>query len=160
MSGVVVRMPRSKRSQARVLALQALCAYESGGDAFDAELERFLRDAANYGDLRWAGPPSPEILKLAKDLARGAWHSRARADELLGESVPGWSVQRMSPVDRNILRLGLYELLERPGTPPAVVINEAIELARDFGGSDSPKFVNGVLDGIRRKLDAAGAEEA
>ena len=153
-------MSRSKRSQARVLALQALCAYESCGDAFDADLELFLRDSVNFADLGWDGPPPLEILTLAKDLARRAWGNRGRADELLSESVPGWSVQRMAPVDRNILRLGLHELLECPDTPPVVVINEAIELARGFGGEDSPKFVNGVLDGIRRKLDGTGAEEA
>lgn len=140
--------------------MQALCAYESVGDAFDAELEQFLRDSVNFADLGWDGPPSAEILKLAKNLAREAWRNHARADELLRESVPGWSVKRMAPVDRNVLRLGLHELLECPDTPPVVVINEAIELARTFGGEDSPKFVNGVLDGIRRKLDGAGAEEA
>ena len=58
----------------------------------------------------------------------------------------------MTPVDRNVLRLGLYELLEHPETPPQVVINEAIELARRFGDADSPAFVNGVLDAIRRSV--------
>ncbi len=92
------------------------------------------------------------MVTFARQLARGAWEQRERADTLLRDTVPDWSVGRMQPVDRNILRIGLYELLECPETPFAVVINEAVELARQFGGADSPGFVNGVLDGLRKRL--------
>ncbi len=66
----------------------------------------------------------------------------------------------MSPIDRNILRMGLHELLEHPETPPEVVIDEAIELARQFGGEDSPAFVNGVLDAARKHLQIPARRDA
>jgi len=147
-------MSLRKRAYSRMLALQAVCLYDSLGESFADDLDTFLHDAVNYGDLGWKQPPEPELLSFARALATGAWEHRARCDELLATYVPGWSVSRMQPVDRNILRLGLYELLECPETPHQVVINEAVELARRFGGSESPAFVNGVLDGVRRELAA------
>ncbi len=150
-------MPLDQRSQARVLALQALCLVDSLGDEFLAELDRFLRDPVNFHDLGWPRAPRDRVFTVAGELARGAWRERARSEQLLAEHVPGWSVERMQPVDRNILRLGLYELLEQPQTPHAVLINEAVELARQFGGAESAGFVNGVLDGVRKALDNFGA---
>jgi transcription antitermination protein NusB len=143
-----------ERSQARALALQALCAFDSLGDGFLQQLDTFLRDTVNYVDLGWNPPPGPGLLPLARRLATGAWHFRNRADELLTQHVADWSVSRMPPVDRNILRLGLYELLEEPETPHQIVLNDAVELSKQFGGAETPAFVNGVLDGLRRKLDA------
>lgn len=146
-------MPVRERSQARVLALQALCLFDALGDSFTGQLDAFLADAVNQTDLGWTRPPGPKLLAFAKRLTLEAWQHHGRADELLRTHVAGWSVERMQPVDRSILRLGLYELLECPETPPAVAINEAVELARRFGGNESPGFVNGVLDGLRRELD-------
>ena len=145
-------MPLKERSQARVLALQALCLFDALGEAFAGELDAFLRDTLNHADLGWRRRPRERTTAFARDLANGAWQHRARCDELLRRHVPDWSIERMQPVDRNILRLGLYELLECPDTPYQVVINEAVELARQFGGTESPGFVNGVLDGVRRAL--------
>jgi transcription antitermination protein NusB len=153
----VAAMPQDERSKARILALQALCLFDALGDRFSSELDKFLGDPLTYTDLGWKRRPRPELISLARSLAAGAWRHRMRCDELLAENVLGWSVGRMQPVDRSILRLGLYELLEAPETPAAVVINEAIELARTFGGADSPAFVNGVLDGVRRRV--AGENE-
>ncbi len=147
-------MSLRKRSHSRMLALQAVCLFDSLGESFGDDLDTFVRDTVNYADLGWKQPPEPELLSFARALARGAWQHRIRCDELLAKYVPGWSVSRMQPVDRNILRLGLYELLECPETPHQVVINEAVELARHFGGTESPAFVNGVLDGVRRELAA------
>lgn len=135
-----------------MLALQALCLFDAVGDTFAARLDVFLRDRANYIDLGWKRGLADDLVEMARRLTQGTWQHRAEYDALLTEHVVGWSVQRMQPVDRNILRLGLYELQECADTPPAVVLNEAIELARLFGGADSPGFVNGVLDGLRRKL--------
>ncbi len=140
-----------------MLALQALCVYETVGEAFDADLSGFLRDESNYEDLAWDEPVDNDTLARARRLAQGTWHKRNEIDGLLSGYVEGWSLQRMQPVDRNILRLGMYELLEERNTPFQVVINEAIELARHFGGAESPAFVNGVLDGLRRKIEAERA---
>ena len=153
-------MPQDERSKARVLAIQALCMFDALGERFGDELDKFLGDPLTYADLGWKRRPRPKLLGLARSLATGTWQHRTRCDELLTEHVSGWSIDRMQPVDRSILRLGLYELLECPDTPAAVVINEAIELAREFGGADSPAFVNGVLDGVRRKLDAKSPNPA
>lgn len=150
--------PRTQRSRARILALQALCALDALGEEFESELDEFLRDAENYDDLGWLRAPKASVLGFARELATGARRQRERCDALLLQSVTDWSLERMQPVDRNILRLGLYELLEQPGTPYPVVINEAIELARLFGGAESAAFVNGVLDAVRRKLEVAARE--
>ncbi len=143
-----------------MLALQALCAFDVQGDAFAAALGEFLNDPVNFVDLGWRGRCEPEVVSLAREFAEGAWAHHAQCDALISRHVTDWSLERLQPVDRNIIRLGLYELLEMPGTPPAVVINEAVELARIFGGTDSPAFVNGVLDGLRREILAASAPPA
>ncbi len=73
------------------------------------------------------------------------------------ENLENWRLERLAIVDRNILRLAVYEFLHETGTPPIVVIDEAIEVARRFGGEDSWQFTNGILDAVRKKLEAAGA---
>jgi N utilization substance protein B len=142
-----------------MLALQALCAFEAVGERFGEQLERFLHDEQVLADLAIDPPLSETLLRFAADLARQAWAQRGLLDEKLSRTAAHWSLARMTPVDRNVLRLGLHELLEHPETPPQVVINEAIELARQFGDADSPAFVNGVLDAIRR-VTAEAAERA
>lgn len=146
------------RTQARRLALQALCVYEALGDAFASQLNEFLRDEVVLDDLGIECPPQAELLTFARELANGAWAHKPAYDELLNRTVTHWRVNRMPPVDRNVLRIGLFELLGQRATPPAIVINEAVELARQFGDKDSPSFVNGVLDAIRR--GAAPAQPA
>jgi N utilization substance protein B len=139
-----------------MLALQALCALEAVGDEFLARLDEFLCDDEVLADLEVPEPPDGEVTEFARQLATGAWAQRRRLDRKLAETSAHWSVDRMTPVDRNVLRMGLYELLEIPENPPQVVINEAIELARRFGDMDSPAFVNGVLDATRRACAAGG----
>lgn len=149
------RTPRfafSKRSQARMLALQALCAYDGVGDDFDLQLEEFVRDTVAHRDLPLAESPPPDALAFAKHLARATWKDRERLDGWIARAAPDWSVQRLTPVDRNLLRLGAYELFEEPDTPPEVVINEIVELAKLFSDADGPGFVNGKLDALRREL--------
>ncbi len=148
-------MKSADRTRARVLALQALCLFDALGEAFEGELSDFLRDPVNYHDLGWEEYPGPPAVAWARNLASGAWHDRLEIDRMLTQNVPDWAIQRMQPVDRNILRLGLHELRAHPETPFRIVLNEAIELGKRFGGQDSPGFVNGVLDGIRKRLDAA-----
>lgn len=145
------------RTQARRLALQALCVYDALGDAFAEQLNAFMRDELVLEDLGIDSPPQPEMLTFARELANGAWANKPAYDDLLNRTVTHWRVNRMPPVDRNILRLGLFELLGRRDTPAPIVINEAVELARQFGDKDSTAFVNGVLDAIRRETPATAA---
>ncbi len=146
-------MPWRRRSAARALALQALCAYDALGADFDPQLGEFLNDPEVHADLAIPSPLSAEARRFAERLARGAWQQRDELDRWIGRASQHWSISRMTPVDRNILRLGLYELLCHPETPPQVVLNEAVELAKRFGDANSPAFVNGVLDAVRRLID-------
>ncbi len=145
------------RTLARQLALQALCVFDAVGADFELRLSEFLRDPENHTDLDVATVPVDEEIGFAAALARGTWIGRERYDELLRASLTDWSLSRVSPVDRNILRMTLHEWLEPPNTGFAIVINEAVELAKRFGGADSPRFVNGVLDGVRRQVEKSQA---
>jgi putative hydrolase of the HAD superfamily len=97
-------------------------------------------------------------VELAAELARGVAAHRARVDEVIARRVaPKWSLSRLAALDRAVLRLGTYELMERHDRPQAVVINEAVVLARRYGGDQSPKFVNGVLSAVAAEYRGAGA---
>lgn len=144
-------IPRG-RSRARVLALQALCVHEAVGERFAEELTAFLHDPKTYADLGLHRAPSADVLTFARWLVEGTWRERQRCDEILSEIAIEWSLTRMPPVDRNLLRLGVFELLEESATPAEVIIDEAIELARIFAAEESPGFINGVLDKARQRL--------
>lgn len=144
-----------QRSQGRVLALQALCVFDALGDDFLPELDAFIRDSRGHVETGLELPVRPDAQRFARVLAEGAWKRRAAYDERLAACVKDWSVGRMSHVDRNILRLGLHELLDTPDTAPQIIINEAVELAHRFGDANSPAFVNGVLDAVRREAGIA-----
>jgi N utilization substance protein B len=92
-----------------------------------------------------------ETRAMAERLATGAHTHREAVDEAITAAARNWRFDRIASVDKNILRLGAYELMLEPETPAAVVIDEAVEMAKRFGEADSPAFVNGVLDAIRRK---------
>jgi N utilization substance protein B len=97
-------------------------------------------------------PPVP----LAVELVRGVAAHREDIDERLGRLVaPRWSLERLAAVDRAVLRIGSYELAEEPERSPAVIINEAVVLARRFGTDDSPRFVNGVLAAVATEVRPA-----
>ena len=127
------------RSKARKRALDVL--YESelrGSDALRTVGER----------LAQADPPVPEY---AVELVEGVQAHRERIDELLGTyAAPDWPLDRMPAVDRNVLRIGAYELLFRDDVPDAVAIDEAVALAKNLSTSESPAFVNGVLGQLLR----------
>jgi transcription antitermination protein NusB len=121
------------RSKARKRALDLL--YEAdlrGSDPIGLLADRVAR----------ADPPVPEY---AASLVEGVSAHRARIDEIIASYAEGWTVPRMPPVDRAILRLALYELLWRDDVPDAVAIDEAVELAKALSTEESPRFVNGVL---------------
>ncbi len=94
----------------------------------------------------------PGTEDFARALFEGAVSEVETLDRLVGEHAEHWRLERLAAVDRNLLRIAIYELLHFPGTPPAVVINEALEIARRFSDRDSVDFVNGVLDAIRKSL--------
>ncbi len=91
---------------------------------------------------------------LAWEWTNGAWEHLERCDELIGGSTIRWQFSRLSPVDRSILRLAVYQLIHCSDIPPKVVINEAIEMAKKFSTEKSGPFVNGVLDAVLKKLRA------
>jgi len=135
----------SSRREIRELALQALYQYDARGEADLSQIERSVLDA-----------PGPEAVKRqALEVARGAWSTHADADALTSEFSPEWPTHRQPPVDRSILRLGYYEIAHGLA-PAAVIINEAVELAKAYGSERSPAFINGVLDKIAKRLHETG----
>jgi transcription antitermination protein NusB len=109
-------------------------------------------DAKGLGvrDVLAALPADPDPLAVL--LAEGVADHLARIDELLSAHARGWTLERMPVIDRSVLRIGTYELLERPDVPTAVVIDEAVELAKEFSTDDSGRFVNGMLAAIAKKV--------
>jgi transcription antitermination protein NusB len=99
---------------------------------------------------------TPQMRAMAERLATGAQSRAADLDAGIAEAATHWRLDRIAPVDRTILRLGAYELEVETETPAAVVLDEAVELAKRFGEVDSPAFVNGVLDAIRRRVRGSG----
>ena len=134
------------RHRAREYALQMLYQAEASGVP--------MREvAASF----WGGREVPaDVRAFAERLASGTAGAQQESDALLIGSLENWRLERLAIVDRNILRLAVYEFLHEPEPPPIVVIDEAIELARRFGGDDSWQFTNGILDAVRKKLEAAG----
>jgi len=97
-------------------------------------------------------------LEQAREMTRGAADHRAEIDERIRAQAEHWRLERMPAVDRNILRLAVWELLHAPDVPPLVVVDEAVELAKRFGSEQSGRFVNGLLDGVLRTIAAPGKE--
>jgi N utilization substance protein B len=89
---------------------------------------------------------------MAERLARGAQREVEELDRAIAAALTNWRLDRVAAVDRNILRIAAYELAREPQTPSSVIIDEAVEMAKRFGEADSPAFVNGVLDAVRRAL--------
>jgi N utilization substance protein B len=98
-------------------------------------------------------PLSDEHRAFATALASGVVARIGDIDPLISEAAEHWRLERMNVIDRLILRLAVYEFLQQPETPGRVVINEALELARTFSTDDSVRFINGLLDAIRRRLE-------
>jgi len=127
------------RSKARKRALDILYEAEiKGVPVLDLLAER--SDAASA-----AAAGSPPVSDYAAQLVRGVQAHRDRIDELLAEHSQGWTLDRMPAVDRNILRIGVYELFWADGVPGGVAISEAVLLARDLSTDESPAFINGLL---------------
>jgi transcription antitermination protein NusB len=129
----------TRRSRAREVALQLLYQFDQnpkiGRDVAEAFAQQRLKDTS--------------VIPFCLALYDGVIANAADIDRRLGEAAENWKLNRMAAVDRNVLRLGAYELLFTPDTPAKVVLDEAIELSRRYGSADSPAFVNGVLDRLR-----------
>lgn len=137
-----------RRSKAREVALQLLVQRDLNPGVGREAIEGFVRER-----LR-----DPSLEPFGLGLYDGVVAHGDEIDRRLAAAAENWRVARMAAVDRNVLRLGGYEILYTPETPPTVALNEAIELARRFGAAESPAFVNGVLDRLRQ--DAAPAPAA
>jgi transcription antitermination protein NusB len=135
------------RHRARAAALQMLYQWEVGRMPIDEVCRTF-----------WAGgpagaAPTESIRAFATQLASGVVAQTAQLDPLIVEAAEHWRLERMNVMDRLILRLGVYEFLHESETPAKVVINEALELGRTFSADESVRFINGILDAIRRTLN-------
>ena len=130
-----------KRTKARECALQMLYQWDATREPMTVVAEGFWRVRTTTDETR----------AMAERLAAGAQAHLEAVDQAIAEVSRNWRFDRIAAVDKSILRLGAYELLEEKQTPAAVVIDEAVEMAKRFGEADSPAFVNGVLDAIMRK---------
>ena len=127
-----------KRRTARELALKFLYQTEFNSNSPDSELNSFC-DRANV---------SEEVQNFTQALIKNILFHKKEVDELLQKISANWAPDRMAVIDKNILRLGICELLFDPTAPPKVVINEAVEIAKKFGTEESPEFINGILDKV------------
>lgn len=168
-------MTAGKRRTAREMAVQMLYQSDLGSsplanifNTFDL-VEYLAREAPEADEVR--GQPSTEertdagkrrqrteeAFEYAKDLVRGTVDSLQRIDDLIRSQADNWRLERMPAVDRNILRLAVYEMLHENETPKLVVLDEAIELAKKFGSEQSGRFVNGLLDGLLKQHTFPGS---
>ncbi len=134
------------RRKSRELALQMLFQMEMGKQNSDQVRQSFWSERQDLDD---------KVRSFADDLFGIAAERGAEIDQLIERNAEHWRMDRMAAVDRNLLRAGVAEFLGFPQTPPAVVINEALEIARRFSTPESVHFINGVLDSVARELAQA-----
>ncbi|MEE8346599.1 MAG: transcription antitermination factor NusB [Dehalococcoidia bacterium] len=127
-----------KRRKARIVALKALFEIDSVSHSPDHILERLSEEF----------PLPDDAAEFARQLVHGVIENRQRLDDTIRKNAPAWPLEQVAAVDRNILRLAIYEIVIDNRVPMRAAINEAIELAKEFGGEASPKFINGVLGSI------------
>jgi N utilization substance protein B len=156
-----------KRREARERAVQFLFQHDlNPPEDLNAALEQFWESqrtaaiAEEKGPATWGQkpelpPPTADeaaVRLFAEPLIRGTVEHRDEADELIKKYCKNWDLPRIAAVDRNILRLAIYEMLHREDIPPVVSINEAVDIAKRFSTQDSGRFVNGILDSVRNEL--------
>jgi len=133
-----------KRTLAREFALQVLYQTDITGDSYDAALSNFWQ---SHSEENIEG----QIKEFARELVKGVTDNLELIDAKIAEHAANWQLKRMAVVDRNILRIGCFELMFRDDIPFKVSINEAVELAKKYSSQEASKFVNGVLDKIKSK---------
>ncbi len=156
-----------KRREARERAVQFLFQYDlNPPEDLSGALEHFWqtqraaaiaedKGAANWGQPIELPPPTTDeaaVRLFADPLIRGAVEHREESDDIIKKHAKNWELHRIAAVDRNILRLAIYEMLHRDDIPPVVSINEAVDIAKKFSTQDSGKFVNGILDKVKSEL--------
>ena len=132
-----------KRTKAREIVLQFL--YQQ-----DLRKDDWL---SNISDFEALNESEDDVANFAVSLMKGTLENIATLDDLIAKSAQNWQIKRMSAVDRNVLRLAAYELIHESDIPIKVSINEAINLAKKYSDEESGKFVNGILDKIKRDID-------
>jgi N utilization substance protein B len=143
-------MARGSRHQGRVAALQALYEADNSGHLASQALGRIV-----------AGQRVPaDSAAFAKQLLEGVLAQQDEIDQMIARTATAWPIQQLPAVDRNIIRLAIWELLQENATPVNAVISEAVELAKQFGSENSAKFVNGVLGSIERRRQEADPNQA
>ena len=156
-----------KRREARERAVQFLFQYDlNPPEKLDEALDQFWSSqgtaaiAEDKGRAHWGQKPElpaptadeAEVRLFAEPLIRGTLEHRNEADDCIKKHAQNWDLPRIAAVDRNILRLAIYEMLHRDDIPPVVSINEAVDIAKKFSTHDSGKFVNGILDKVKSGL--------
>jgi N utilization substance protein B len=137
-----------RRRKGREIAVQVLYGIDLAGNGPEGTFDRLI---GNF-------EVEPAAADFARSLVRGVTEHRDKMDSLIAEVSEHWRLDRMAVVDRNILRLAAYELIYRPDVPPAVILNEAIEIAKEYGSADSAAFINGVLDRVAAVIKERSGE--
>ena len=145
-----------ERRRSRELALQALFALEFDEQPMDACIEqmraRAEEPASDDEELAELVRGGPSVQNFAEILVQGVRAHHEEIDAILGRFSTNWKVSRMALVDRNILRVACFELLHLADVPPKVTLNEAVEIAKRYGSTDSSAFINGILDRIATEV--------
>ncbi len=144
----------SNRHLGRIVAMQTLYEYDFRQSAA-ADVDRKAILDRNLGEFSNA----IDDKNFVHDVVDGVQEHQEQIDGIIGPAAPEWPVEQIAKIDKIILRIGVYELLIKRDVPPKVAINEAVELAKAFGGENSSKFVNGVLGTIYRGSDVYEPEE-
>ena len=136
------------RRKSREYALQALYMYELRSAELNSGKLELLE---NIESLEWVDTDIPETTKeFTVNLIKGTVNKIAEMDDLIDKHSKNWKLERLSIVDKSILRMAIYEMLNSNDTPPTIIINEAIELAKVYGGDGSGQFINGILDAVNK----------
>ena len=135
-----------KRRSSRELALKFLYQFELNGGNLDEQIKLFLERNSSQED----------VANFMKELVVSLIDKMEEIDEIIQKFSDHWILDRMTVIDRNILRMGACELLFNFSTPPKVVINEAIDIAKKYGNEDSPEFINGILDKVYNEIRQKG----
>ncbi|PID39771.1 MAG: transcription antitermination factor NusB [Deltaproteobacteria bacterium] len=142
------------RREGRVAAMHVLYQLDTARDFNEVELAlaRYFMHQPTDEEVIEPAPLPEDVRDFASELCCGVVEHRETIDEALERASTNWRVERMSRVDRNVLRVAAYELMFCPEVPGRVAINEALELGKSYGTTDSRPFINGVLDKLRRSL--------